>query len=92
MMKYTLRVSKLKFIVFKIEIQLKQEKVENKIHQQQIKRIKGDLLTMDSEINRGKASNKILVEKENTIQLLRNKLKIPATQLCQAPELTKLEK
>ena len=33
-----------------------------------------------------------LDEKENTIQLLKKKLKIPATQLIEGPELAKIEK
>ena len=47
---------------------------------------------MDSELERGQATNKILARKENTIQLLKKKLKIPATQLNQTSELTVLEK
>ena len=47
---------------------------------------------MDSEPDKGQATNKIFVEKENMIQLLKNKLKIPSTQLIQAFELTELEK
>ena len=35
---------------------------------------------------------KIFGEKENTIQLLKKKLKIPATQLIQASKLTVLER
>ena len=47
---------------------------------------------MDSESNTGQAIKKILAEKENTIQLLKNKLKIQATQLIQASKLKVLEK
>ena len=47
---------------------------------------------MDSEPDRGQETNKILAEKENTIQLLKKKLKIPPTQFIQASELTELEK
>ena len=46
---------------------------------------------MDSEQDRGRDTKKILVEKENIIQLLKKKLRIPATQLIQASELTELE-
>ena len=35
---------------------------------------------------------KLLDEKENAIQLLKNKLKIPATQLIEGPELAQIEK
>ena len=39
-----------------IENQLRQEMVENKAHQQQIKKLQGDLLTADSEPNKGEAT------------------------------------
>ena len=65
--------------ISRVEIQLKQEKVENKIYQQQIKKHQDDLMAMDSDPNRGQATNKILAEKESTIQLLINMLKIPTT-------------
>ena len=83
-----MKVSKLQSTMSRIEVQLKQEKVENKIHQQQIKKLQGDLLPMDNEQYRGRDTMKILVEKENIIQLLKKKLKIPATQLIQSSELT----
>ena len=77
----------------KIENQLRQaERVENKAHEQQIKKIQGDLLATNSETNKGEATHKMVAEKENTFQLLKKKLKIPATQLIQASELTELEK
>ena len=47
---------------------------------------------MDSEPDRGQATNKILAKKQNTIHLLKKKLKIPATQLIQASKLAILEK
>ena len=74
------------------EIQSKQEKVENKIHQHHIKKLQGYIRAMDSEPYRGHTTNKILDNKENTIQLLKKKLKFPSTRLIQAFELTELEK
>ena len=62
------------------------------MHQQQIKKLQRYLLTMDSEVDEGKVTQKILAEKETTIQLLKKILKIPVTQLIQASELTELEK
>ena len=47
---------------------------------------------MDSDPNREQVTNKILDENEQTIQLLKKKLKILATQLIQAFELIELEK
>ena len=71
---------------------MKQEKIENKTYQDQIKKLQGDLIDLWSEPDRGQATKKILAKKENTIQLLKNKLNILATQLIQASELTLLEK
>ena len=36
---------------------------------------------MESEVDKGQDTKKILDEKESTIQLLKNKLKIPTTPL-----------
>ena len=47
--------------------QLRQERVENKAHQQQIKNIQGDLLTVDSEVDKGATTHKLLNKIENTI-------------------------
>ena len=47
---------------------------------------------MDSEVEKGQETKKNLAKKENTIHLLKKKLKIPTTQLIQAYELTELEK
>ena len=63
LMKATLKVSKLKSVVSKIENQWRHKKVENKVHQQQIKNIQGDLLTMDSEVDRQKVTHKIRDER-----------------------------
>ena len=90
--KVALKVSKLQSTQVKIENQLRQEKVENKVHQQQIKKLQGDLLAIDNEANKGEVTQKILTEKENTIHLLKKKLEIPAMRLIQASELTELEK
>ena len=66
-MKATLKVSKLQSTVSSLESQLKQEKVENKTYKKHIKKLQGDLLSMDSERDKGKNTNKILDETENTI-------------------------
>ena len=92
MLKAKLKVSRLQSTKSKIENQLRQEKVENKAYQQKIKNIHGYLLTTDSEENKGEETHKLLNEKENTIQLLKKKLKISATQLIQALQLSELEK
>ena len=46
-----------------LENQLKLEKVVNKTYQQQIKKLQGDLLAMDSELDRGNTTKKILAKK-----------------------------
>ena len=48
LLKATLKVSRLQSIKSKIENHLRQEKVENKSHQQQIKKLQTDLLSTDS--------------------------------------------
>ena len=52
--------------VGRLENQLKQEKIENKNYQHQIKKLYGDLLIMDSEPARGQSTKKILAEKKKT--------------------------
>ena len=53
-MKDTLKVSKTQSKLSKIENQLRQVKLEKKLHQQHIKNIQGDLLTMDMKLIKGK--------------------------------------
>ena len=51
----------------KVENQLRQERVENKAHQQQINKFQRDLLIVDSKAKKGEATHKLFNEKENTI-------------------------
>ena len=92
LLKATLKVSRMQSTKTKVENKLTHERVENKSQQKNIKKIQGYLLTTESETNKGQASQKLLVDKESTIQLWKKKLKIPATQLIQALELIELEK
>ena len=58
-LKANLKVSRLQSTKTKIKNQLRQERVENKAHRQQIKKLKklqGDLLSADSETNKGEAT------------------------------------
>ena len=91
-LKSTLNFSKLKVTKSKIENPLRQEKVENRAHQAQIKKLQEDLLVARGQIDKGEIMKKLLDEKENAIQLLKNMLKIPATQLIEGPELAEIEK
>ena len=79
LLKSTLKVSKLQSTKNKIQNQLRHERVENKAYQRQIKNLQGDLLAIDNEANKGEVTQKIVADKENTIQPLKKKLKIPAT-------------
>ena len=92
LLKATLKASKLHSTQTKIENWIGKEKVENKVHQQHIKKLQGNLLAIDNEANKGEFTQKILAEKENTIQLIKKKFKIPTTQLIQYFELIELEK
>ena len=92
LLKATLKVFRLQSTKTNIENQLRQEKVENKAHQQQIKKLQGYLLAANGETNKGEATQKLLAEKESTMQLLKKKLKAPTTQLIRASELSEVEK
>ena len=92
MLKETLKVSILQSSKSKIENQLRKEKVENGSHQAQIKKLPIDFSATERKPDKGSGTQKLLNEKENTIPLLKKKVKIPSTQLIQASELTKLEK
>ena len=61
--------------------------MENRTHQAQNKKLEECFLFAENQDNKGAATKKLLNEKEDTIQLLKKKMKIPATQLIQASEL-----
>ena len=92
LLKSTLKLSKLEITKRKIENQLRQEKVENKAHHTHIKNLQTDILAVGGQADKGACMKKILDEKEDTIQLLKKKLKIPATQFIGGPELVEIEK
>ena len=48
------------------------------------------LLLDENQANKGDGTKKLLKDKEDTIQLLKKKMKIPATQLIQASKLLEL--
>ena len=88
LLKATLQVSKLQSSKKIVEDLLRKEKVENKSHQTQIKKVQVELLVAD----KGVVAQKLLNEKESAIQLLKKKLKIPSTWLIQTSKLTEFEK
>ena len=75
LLKVTLQVSKLQSSKKIVEDLLRKEKVENKSHQTQIKKVQVELLVAD----KGVVAQKLLNKKESAIQLLKKKLKIPST-------------
>ena len=67
-----------------MEVQLKLEKVENKANLIQIKKLQGDIISLGTEPNSVQETKKLLEEKDNTIQLLKKKFKVPNTQHVQS--------
>ena len=78
-------------IIKKLETQLRQEKKKNRANLLQIKRLQGDLVILGIEPNNTQLTKKLLEEKENTIQMLKQKLKVPGAQHVQYSELTVLQ-
>ena len=92
LLKATLKLSKLQTSKSKIENQLRKEKVENKSHQEQIKKLQMYLLATKGQEDKGARIQKLVNEKENVIQLLKNKLKITSIQVIHASKLAEIEK
>ena len=63
LLKITLELSKLQTLKGKIENQLRQEKVENKAHQTQIKKLQTELLAAGGQSNKGDGIQRLLNEK-----------------------------
>ena len=57
----------------------------------QIKKLQGDIISLGTKPNIVQATKKILGEKDNTIQVLKKKLKVPNTQHVQSSELIALQ-
>ena len=68
LLKITLELSKLQILKVKSENQLRQEKVENKAHQTQIKKLQTKLLDAGGQSDKGAGHiQRLLDEKENEI-------------------------
>ena len=65
----------LQSVIDKLENQLRHEKVENKSHSVQIKRLQTDIINSGTKLANVQASKKLLEEKEKTIQVLKKKNK-----------------
>ena len=57
----------------------------------QIKKLQGDIISLETELNSVQAIKKLLEEKYNTIQLLKKKFKVPNNQHVQFLELIALQ-
>ena len=57
----------------------------------QIKKLQVDVISLGSEPGNAQATKKLLEEKDNTIQVLKKKLKIPNYEHAQSPELFALQ-
>ena len=88
----TLQISKLTIGKKRVEELPQKEKVDNKAHQVQIKKILVDTLVVDNSRDKGTATQSLLKENEGTIKLLNKNLDIPTTRLIQTVELTEIEK
>ena len=86
-----MKINKLQVLVDKLEVQLKHEKVENKANLIQIKKLQADVVSLGSEPGNAQATRKLLEEKDNTIQVLKKRLKIPNSEYAQSPELLALQ-
>ena len=81
------RINKLQVLIDKLEIQLKHEKVENKANVVQIRKLQTDIASSDST----QAVKRLLEEKDNALQVLKKKLKIPGTEHVHSSELLALQ-
>ena len=82
-----IRIKKLQSLIDKLEIQLKHERVENKANAIQIKKLQIDIVSFDNT----QAVRRMLEEKDNALQVLRKKLKIPGSEHVQSSELLPLQ-
>ena len=87
-----MQISKLTAGKKRVEKLLRKEKVENRAHEVQIKKIQVDILVENIPRDRGVSTQRKLKDKEGTIQLLKKYLDIPATRLIQTSELRKIWK
>jgi len=75
----------------KLELRVKQEKIASKSHQKQIKALESDIITESADQKDVKALKKLLDSKDKLINELKEKLKIPPTQVLQRPESIEVE-
>ena len=66
--------------------------MENKAITTQINNLQNEAMQIEGPAHKGILAQKLLDDKEKEIQILKKKLKIPATQLAQAEELADFER
>ena len=71
---------------------LRKVRVEDKALKFQFQKLQDESVKVDGQADEGALAQKLLDEKENEIQVLKKKLKIPSTQLIYTSELTDFEK
>ena len=81
------KINKLQILTDKLEIQLRHERVENKANAIQIKKLQTDIVISDNT----QAVRRMLEEKDNALQVLKKKLKIPGSEHVQSSELLALQ-
>ena len=85
------KINKLQVLVDKLEIQLKHERVENKANAIQINKLQADIVSSSNEKDNTQAVRRMLEEKDNALQVLKKKLKIPGAEHVQSSELLALQ-
>ena len=85
-----MRINKLQFLVDKLEIQLKHERVENKANTIHIKKLQEDIISSGNERDNTQDVRRMLEEKDNALQVLKKRLKIPGSEHVQSSELLAL--
>ena len=86
-----MKITKLQSLANKMEVELKHEKVENKANLIQIKKLQGYVASLGIESGNMQETIKLLEEKDNTIQVLKKKLKVPNAKHVQSSELFTLQ-
>ena len=74
-----------------MELRIKQEKTASKSHQKHIRSLESDIIIESADQENVKALQKLLDGEDKVINELKEKLKIPPTQVLQTPELVQAE-
>ena len=84
------KINKLQVLVDKLEVQLKHEKVENKVNSIQMNKLQAYIVSSGDETGNTLAIKRLLEEKDNALQVLKKKLKIQSSEHVQSSELLAL--